>query len=94
MIKQKEQIIGILNVMYPGIKIILLGSRARGDFKENSDVDLALDIGRKIKVEELAQIQNLIEALNVPQMVDVIDMHRIPADMKDIILKEGIVWKD
>lgn len=73
---------------------MLFGSRARGDFKDNSYVDLALDIGREIEPEELAQVQNLIEALNIPQMVDVVDMHRIPAKLKENILREGVIWKD
>lgn len=94
MIEEKEKIIGILSVMYPDIKIRLFGSRARGDFRSNSDIDLALDIGRKIKIEELGQIQNLIEALNIPQIVDIADMHRVPSALKENILREGIVWKD
>lgn len=94
MIEEKEKIIGILNVMYPGIKIILFGSRARGNFRSNSDIDLALDAGRKLELEELAQIRNIIEALNIPQMIDIADMYRVPSTLKEVILKEGLVWKE
>lgn len=94
MIAQKDKLIGLLTVLFPDIKIVLFGSRARGSYKESSDIDLALDIGRKINVLELAQIQNMIEALNIPQTVDIADMHRIPSTLKDIIKKEGIVWKE
>lgn len=93
MIEQKEKIIGLLNALFPNIKIILFGSQARGDYTEKSDIDLAIDIGRKITVLELAQVQNIIEALNIPQKVEVVDMHRIPNDIKKSILDEGIIWK-
>jgi predicted nucleotidyltransferase len=92
--EQKEKLIGFLNVLFPGIKITLFGSRARGNFKDRSDYDLALDIGRKITRLELAQAQNAIEALNIPQTIDLADMHAIPKEMKEIILKEGVIWKD
>lgn len=92
--EQKEKLIGFLNVLFPGIKITLYGSRARGNFKERSDYDLALDIGRKITRLELAQMQNAIEVLNIPQSVDLADMHAIPEEMKENILREGVVWKD
>ena len=92
--EQKEKLIGFLNVLFPGIKITLFGSRARRDFKERSDYDLALDIGRKITRLELAQADNAIEALNIPQSIDLVDIHSIPEEMKKIIFKEGIIWKD
>ena len=91
---QKEKLIGFLNVLFPGIKIILFGSRARGNFKERSDYDLALDIGRKITRLELAQAENVIEALNIPQTIEFVDIHAVPEEMKTNILKEGIVWRD
>lgn len=68
-IEQKEKIIGLLSTLFPDIKITLFGSQARGDYTERSDIDLALDIGRKITILELAQLQNIIEALNIPQKV-------------------------
>lgn len=94
MIKNKDKLIALLKALYPNIKIILFGSRARGDFKDNSDIDIALDIGRKISVLELAQIQNIIDALNIPQKVDLADLHRIPLELKENIMKEGILWID
>lgn len=93
MIEQKEKIIGLLNTLFPGIKITLFGSHARGDYTERSDIDLAIDIGRKLTVLELAQAQNVLEVLNIPQRIDIVDMHRIPAELKATIIKEGILWK-
>ena len=94
MLKDMDDIRSRLIEEYDPDKIILFGSRARGNFRSNSDIDLALDAGRKLELEELGQIQNLIEALNIPQMVDIADMHRVPSTLKENILREGIVWKD
>lgn len=94
MLKQKEKLIALLDALFPGIKITLFGSRARGNYKERSDYDLALDIGRRITRLELAQAQNVLEALNIPQKLDLVDVYAIPEEMKEIIRKEGVVWKD
>lgn len=40
------------------------------------------------------QIVSMIDALNIPQKVDVVDFNRIPHALKENIIREGIVWKD
>jgi hypothetical protein len=35
----------------------------------------------------------MIDALNIPQKVDIIDFQRAPQPLKENILGEGIVWK-
>lgn len=93
MIKEKEIIVGLLSVLFPTIKIYLFGSRARGTHTPTSDIDLAVDIGRQLSLGELARVKNIIEALNIPHKVDIVDMHSAPKELLDLILKEGIVWK-
>jgi uncharacterized protein len=93
MIKNQEKMIKLLAVLFPESKIYLFGSRARGDYKVNSDIDIAIDIGRKITSLEIAEAQNIIEALNIPQTVDLVDLQAVPGEMKNVILKEAIVWK-
>ncbi len=94
MIQNQEKLIKILTVLFPESKIYLFGSRARGDFTVVSDVDLAIDIGRRLKSHEIAQAYNIIEALNIPQTVDLVDLNAVAQDMKQSILKEAIIWKD
>ncbi len=61
--------------------------------RQGSDIDIAVDIGRKMTIREIQDPWRLIDALSIPQTVDIVDMHRIPETMKQVILKEGIVWK-
>jgi len=93
MIKEKETVIRLLDALYPGVKIYLFGSRARGTAKEFSDIDLTIDTGKKLNFLEIAKARNVLEALNIPQTIDVVDMHSVPETLRMIILKEGILWK-
>ena len=71
-----------------GIKELrLFGSRARGDYDEKSDIDLAAYSGRieefKLDIEE--EVPTLL-------MFDVVDMVRSTSkELKEIVDKEGIV---
>ena len=51
-------------------KIVLFGSRARGDFKETSDIDLAVisDISR----DEQYKIMNEIDLLDIVYKIDIV----------------------
>lgn len=92
MIEEQEKIVKLLTALLPTVKIILFGSRARGTHRPTSDIDIALDAGRKLGTLEIAQAQNILEALNIPQKIELVDIHAIPEEMKTIISKEGISW--
>jgi uncharacterized protein len=93
MIPEKETIIKLIKVLIPDVKIYLFGSRARGNYTERSDIDLALDAGKPLSSLDIAKIKNIIDALNIPQMVDVVDFNRVQPELKEIIRKEGIPWE-
>lgn len=92
MIKEQALIVKLLSVIFPEAKIYLFGSRARGTHKVTSDIDLAIDAGRSLSSLELARARNIIEALNIPQPVDIVDLCSVPHEMRKIILNEGILW--
>ena len=89
----KDKIIKIIDIFFPNAKIYLFGSRARQDYNERSDIDIAIDAGSPISLTEKGQILSMIDALNIPQKTDVVDFQRAPQALKDNILKEGILWK-
>jgi uncharacterized protein len=93
-VPQQEIMIQLLTVLFPSAKIYLFGSRARGDHTERSDIDIAIDLGRQMDFGEIAQARGVLEGLNLPQKIDVVDMRSIPAAMKGFILKEGVLWKN
>jgi predicted nucleotidyltransferase len=73
-----------------GIKtVILFGSRARGDYKKNSDIDIAIsgnfDYRQKRKLTELV---NKVAGI---YSVDLIFLDDRENNFKNQILKEGII---
>ena len=92
--RNQDKLVKMLDVLFPGCKLYLFGSYARGDQKVSSDVDVAIDAGRRITAAEKGQAMNIIEALNIPQKIDLVDLNAaIPQELKDAILREGIVWQ-
>lgn len=92
--ENKETMIRLLDALFPGVKIYLFGSRARGTHRETSDIDIAIDAGRELTIHEVAQARNVLDTFRIAQTIDVVDMHSIPDRLKEIILKEGIVWRN
>lgn len=92
-IRYKDLMIKIVEMFFPDAKIYLFGSYARGDNRAGSDIDIAIDAGRQLTLEELSMVSNQIAALPMSQTVDVVCMHRIPQEMKQNILREGVLWK-
>ena len=92
-VPQQETMIQLLTVLFPAAVIYLFGSRARGDHTDRSDIDIAIDLGRKMEIREIAKARGVLEGLNLPWKIDVVDMYSISATMKEFILKEGIIWK-
>ncbi|WLR55398.1 nucleotidyltransferase domain-containing protein [Mesobacillus subterraneus] len=71
-------------------KVILFGSRARGDYNFASDIDLAIKF--KNKNEELVRISDMLSEANIIYTLDVIDYDQISNTVLiDFIDKEGII---
>lgn len=88
----KERIVKIIELFLPNAKVYLFGSRARGDYTNSSDYDIAIDNGSRIPLVTKGQIRSMIDVLNIPQEVDIVDFCAIPDDLKNNITKEGISW--
>lgn len=90
--KQLMDKIKMIAFHYPNIyKIILFGSRARGDFKNSSDIDLAI-FSKCESNQETANFTNDIENLDTLFKFDIVFINP-GTDQKllDNINKEGIV---
>ncbi len=57
-------------------KAILYGSRAKGNYREGSDIDLTL-IGPSLDALELSQLENELDDLLLPYTVDLSLYHQI-----------------
>lgn len=76
------------------VKIILFGSRARGDNYRASDVDLGVIPYGEFDKRKITLLRGKIESLNIPYKVEVVDFSEVSAEFKKEALKGAVVWKD
>lgn len=71
-------------------QVLLYGSRAKGNFRLGSDIDLCI-VGPQLSTHELLAIETQIEELLLPWKVDLSLKHQIEnADLLDHINRVGI----
>jgi len=92
--KHRDLILKAIAYHFSNAKVILFGSRARGTNESGSDIDLAVDIGEKIPLEEMTRVRKTLENLPIALEMGIVDMHSISDELKEIILREGIIWKN
>ncbi|HEX3047690.1 MAG TPA: nucleotidyltransferase domain-containing protein [Bacillota bacterium] len=79
-------------VKYPQVEeVIIFGSRAKGNYKKGSDIDLAIK-GAQSSAKLALTLQSYInEELPIPYMVDVIDYNSLNhRELKEHIDRVGI----
>lgn len=91
--KTKNKIVGIVSVLIPEAKIYLFGSRARGSYKKHSDIDIALDAGKPLPIQDIDEVKSMLNESNILHLIDVLDFHSVNITMQQAIMKEKIVWK-
>lgn len=72
-------------------KIILFGSRARDDFEEYSDIDLAVDCPTMPKYDWLKLKEFVTYDLNIFIRISLVTFHNNPQELKERIIKTGII---
>ena len=92
-IKYVDLIVACVKKHLGDCKIYLFGSRAENKDREGSDVDIALDLNRKINFKTIVQINDELVMSKLPVFVDIIDIHEASAELRDQIKKHGILWK-
>ena len=93
-LRYKQLILEAMLYHFPRARVILFGSRARGDNKDVSDVDLAIDNeGKVIAFSEMSRARVTLEHLPIALTVDLVDFNLIPQLLKEEITREGKVWK-
>lgn len=69
---------------------IIYGSRAKGNYKPFSDVDLTLK-GEKLNLRDLISLSEKLEDSPLPYLFDISDFNKITnIDLKDHIIRRGI----
>jgi type I restriction enzyme S subunit len=73
-----------------GAKVWVFGSRATGRARRYSDLDLAIDAGRRLTLDETAILREAFEESDLPYRVDIVDWHAIEAGFRKIIAAERV----
>lgn len=90
---QQVQLDGVLKILTSNDKVeelLLFGSRAKGNFKETSDVDIAVK-GEKLTLNDLLDMSHSLDSLWLPFKIDLVNYSRIKE--KDLILHIESVGK-
>lgn len=73
-------------------KALLYGSRATGNFRSGSDIDLVL-VGPKLQTSDLLKIENQLDDLLLPYKIDLSIFHQIENDdLVEHINRVGIIF--
>ena len=74
---------------FADIKAVVFGSRARGDYRPSSDIDIALE--GNVSISEVAQLEERLDDLLLPYRIDLIRYNNLQNDaLKYNIATEGI----
>ena len=86
-----EKIKEIVNT-YKDYSFKVFGSRARGDNKPNSDIDIAVE--GEISTEKQKEIMNCFDSLDIPYMIDIVficDLEK--EELLESIKRDGVAYE-
>jgi predicted nucleotidyltransferase len=85
----REAVLNILRLGLPSTaKVWVFGSRANGTTKRAADLDLALDVGRKLTSDEISNLEFAFIESELPYRVDIVDMHAISGQLRENVLRD------
>jgi predicted nucleotidyltransferase len=88
----KLKIINVIQALIPQADIYLFGSRATGQNRPYSDIDIALDAGHPLDRLDVGEVRDMLNASNMPYSFDIVDLQNIGVDFKNNIIAERVLW--
>ncbi len=76
------------------VRIVFFGSRARGENIPSSDIDVGILPQNSYNRAKLALVREALENMNIPYVVDVVDLSEVSEGFREKVLEEGVIWKD
>ena len=74
------------------VRVRLFGSRARGDSRTWSDIDVAVQANATLPAGVLSTLREALEESSCLLNVDVVDWNDADAELRESITREGIEW--
>jgi uncharacterized protein len=74
----------------PNATAWVFGSRATGRARRYSDLDLAIDAGRRLTLDETARLTEAFSESDLPYRVDLLDWHDIDDRWRQKIVAERV----
>jgi nucleotidyltransferase substrate binding protein (TIGR01987 family) len=68
----------------------VFGSRATGRARRHSDLDLAIDAGRRLTLDEIARLSEAFSDSDLPYKVDLLDWHAVDDRWRQMIVAERV----
>jgi hypothetical protein len=88
----KEEVVTLLK--NEKVRIILFGSRARGDNYVSSDVDIGIIPVGQFNEKPITLLKEKIENSNIPCKVEIVNLSEVSEEFRQESMKDFIVWKD
>jgi len=87
----RRLVLNILRANLPrSVKAWVFGSRTTGRARRYSDLDLAIDVGRRLTLDEIARLTEAFSDSDLPYRVDLVDWHDIDDRWQKIIVGERV----
>jgi predicted nucleotidyltransferase len=91
----KQIVLETLGAHLPrGTKAWVFGSRATGRARRYSDLDLAIDAGRRLSLDELAVLAEAFSDSDLPYKVDLVDWQSADDRWREAIAAKGVSLTD
>lgn len=76
------------------VRVVLFGSRSRGDNKLYSDVDVGVIPYGKFDKSKITKLNEMIENSTIPYKVEIVNFNEVSKEFKKEVLKDALIWKD
>ena len=80
----------ILKQYIPDISVCIFGSRAKGTFKNTSDLDLCLFTDTQLDFRVLSDLKDAFVASDLPFRVDLVEYRSLPTALQKSVDKIGV----
>jgi type I restriction enzyme S subunit len=85
---QLAEVRGILARYVSEYEVVVFGSRANGNARKFSDLDLALIGNQALPLRRLAELKDALSESRLPIMADVLDWHALTAEFRRLVLSK------